>query len=635
MVSWKGELQRTVVLVVLLQLILASTLIVVNHPMLVNAQIISLIDDPTPGYGETSEYMIGSVAVSLILPESNGSIDPSTEDWTSTEEQNVINEVQYALDWWANQNSNASVSFIKEIHLRVPTSYEPINRPVTETYKWISEIMTSLEFPKLSGEIWVDQVRDYVNALRDKLSTDWVFVIFVVDSSNDPDGMFEGGGSARNTPGGPLIYMTYDNGQYGIENMDRVCAHEIGNLFWALDEYVPIAGYNGYLNVTSIPLSGCLMDNLNWSLSGAPYGDSGTWGQVGWHDADSDGIQDIVDTSQQVYLNPSERIGNELNCTGTAAVTPYPNKNPSGNRRNVTINKIQSVQYRVDSGEWLNTTMTPTTLEKQMFYNGTKADVTTYAIVNFTFLTDELLPGNHTIEVKATNQWGNSGCANETVTITQEQNSVAFRITPPNATVYIGTPFSVDFDFENLPQGLEGAGGFWFRLSWNSSILRCESMQDMAFHTVTPQSEWDNLWIFSHVINNTAGYVEYRYYWKDYRPIWNGTYGPISGNGTWATMNFTAIAKGNTTMHLYDVGCGDVYANPIPFKLFDGQVRAKLLGDINSDNTADIYDAILLANAYNSRLGDQNWSLAADLNSDNTVDIYDAILLANNYGKTA
>lgn len=72
--------------------------------------------------------------------------------------------------------------------------------------------------------------------------------------------------------------------------------------------------------------------------------------------------------------------------------------------------------------------------------------------------------------------------------------------------------------------------------------------------------------------------------------------------------------------------------------LIDGQIvvraRVQLQGDMNSDGIVDIYDAILLANAINSKPGDQNWNFAADINGDNVVDIYDAILLANNYGKT-
>jgi hypothetical protein len=59
----------------------------------------------------------------------------------------------------------------------------------------------------------------------------------------------------------------------------------------------------------------------------------------------------------------------------------------------------------------------------------------------------------------------------------------------------------------------------------------------------------------------------------------------------------------------------------------------RLEGDINGDRTVDIYDAIMLANAYNSRPSDPHWNPNADINGDNIVDIYDAIILASNYGK--
>ena len=58
-----------------------------------------------------------------------------------------------------------------------------------------------------------------------------------------------------------------------------------------------------------------------------------------------------------------------------------------------------------------------------------------------------------------------------------------------------------------------------------------------------------------------------------------------------------------------------------------------IAGDINDDGIVDIYDAILLANAYNSKPTSSNWNPNADINGDNIVDIFDAILLANNYGK--
>jgi hypothetical protein len=56
-------------------------------------------------------------------------------------------------------------------------------------------------------------------------------------------------------------------------------------------------------------------------------------------------------------------------------------------------------------------------------------------------------------------------------------------------------------------------------------------------------------------------------------------------------------------------------------------------GDVNGDFTVDIYDAILLANAYNSRPNTSNWNINADVNNDNIVDIYDAIIMANHYNQ--
>jgi hypothetical protein len=65
----------------------------------------------------------------------------------------------------------------------------------------------------------------------------------------------------------------------------------------------------------------------------------------------------------------------------------------------------------------------------------------------------------------------------------------------------------------------------------------------------------------------------------------------------------------------------------------DGVVVITIVGDVRGDGNVDIYDAIMLANAYNTKPGLKNWNPNADINSDNVVDIYDAILLANHYGQ--
>jgi hypothetical protein len=57
-----------------------------------------------------------------------------------------------------------------------------------------------------------------------------------------------------------------------------------------------------------------------------------------------------------------------------------------------------------------------------------------------------------------------------------------------------------------------------------------------------------------------------------------------------------------------------------------------VMGDINGDSVVDIYDAIMLSNAFSSSPGKSNWNPNADLNGDGVVDIYDAIILAGHYG---
>jgi hypothetical protein len=57
------------------------------------------------------------------------------------------------------------------------------------------------------------------------------------------------------------------------------------------------------------------------------------------------------------------------------------------------------------------------------------------------------------------------------------------------------------------------------------------------------------------------------------------------------------------------------------------------MGDLNSDGKVDIYDALVLANAFGTTPSDPRWNVLADLNHDGTVDIYDAIILCNHFGE--
>lgn len=101
----------------------------------------------------------------------------------------------------------------------------------------------------------------------------------------------------------------------------------------------------------------------------------------------------------------------------------------------------------------------------------------------------------------------------------------------------------------------------------------------------------------------------------------------ITLNCTW---NTTGFAYGDYTLI--------AYAWPVENEtnisnnfMVDGMVYVGIPGDVNGDGMVDIYDAILLAGAFNSQPASPDWNPNADINGDQIVDIYDAIILAANF----
>lgn len=318
-------------------------------------------DDPTPGYAETSEYFIGRVAVGIVLPESDGSVDASTEDWTENERALVLSEITAALDWWAAQEPNADLTFVYDDGTAAPvtTGYEPVSRSYSDQSLWIGEVMETKGY---TGTSYFGQVRAHNNDLRDEYNTDWAFTIFVVDSSNDEDNRFADGHFAYAYLGGPFTVMTYGNNGYGPENMDAVAAHEIGHIFLALDQYEaarqPCARQSGYLGVENqnSEYGDCASDEPSIMRGHvAPYSDGViddyARGQLGWHDSDGDGILDPVDTTLRVtssrYVTDANQ-SNILTFVGSVQDEPI----TSTLRRETIINTIEQVQYRVVGDEW-------------------------------------------------------------------------------------------------------------------------------------------------------------------------------------------------------------------------------------------------------------------------------------------
>jgi hypothetical protein len=97
--------------------------------------------------------------------------------------------------------------------------------------------------------------------------------------------------------------------------------------------------------------------------------------------------------------------------------------------------------------------------------------------------------------------------------------------------------------------------------------------------------------------------------------------------------NTTGYAKGNYSIAVV-VGTVPYEADTVDNSLLDGAVKVTIPGNLNTDNIVDIYDAIILSNAFNSKPTSPTWNPNADINGDQVVDIYDAILLANAFNKS-
>lgn len=66
----------------------------------------------------------------------------------------------------------------------------------------------------------------------------------------------------------------------------------------------------------------------------------------------------------------------------------------------------------------------------------------------------------------------------------------------------------------------------------------------------------------------------------------------------------------------------------------DGVTQVRIVGDVNGDDRVDLYDAVLAAQSYDSRVGDSRWNSYADLApSWGVIDIYDMVTLLGHYGQ--
>lgn len=343
----------------------------------------------------TSEYMIGNVYVTLILMESNGKKDANVTDWTSAQIDAVKTQVQISLTWWettfdkSNPDSLISLNFVLDCtwaDTPFETSYEPITRAHQAESLWAGEFLVSQgytgDYSRYQSHL--QNLSAFNNVQRETYGTDWAITIFVVNSrtlsgAKYKSGTLDDGLFAYTWLGGPNMVMTYDNGNWGINNMAIVSAHEIGHLFWALDEYIEAGSahsytaYSGYYNVQNTnaaygrpsnvqPQVSSIMAGANLQLP-AFYNYTSSLSSlemIGWRDSDGDGILDVLDTPLTLtsLTGNFDLLTHTFKFTGTSSVTTLPNQNTQppwrwSSHNNITLNTVDKLQYQINGGDWV------------------------------------------------------------------------------------------------------------------------------------------------------------------------------------------------------------------------------------------------------------------------------------------
>lgn len=319
---------------------------------------------------DTGEFLLGSVAVTPVLFESNGATDQESQDWVSAEIDAAIAKVVEGVTWWSDTldalNTVHTVDFVFDNQFALEpfeTSYEPIDRISNDFNLYVGEFLVAEGFGNVSS---IEEGMKLFNSQqREQLGTDWAFTVFIVDSSDDPDGQFLPGGYFQTA-------FAYAGGLFVVSSSSRpasTIAHEMGHIFWAKDEYPGGAswtdrrGYynaqnlnaadnttSGFVQEDSIMRGGIALGNA-YSANQSP---ESTLAMIGWRDTDNDGIFDIADV-------PLELIGegyfdatsSTYYFTGSASAVPLLNQNSSGPQSDITLNRVSQLQYRLDAGEWV------------------------------------------------------------------------------------------------------------------------------------------------------------------------------------------------------------------------------------------------------------------------------------------
>lgn len=349
---------------------------------------------------DTAEFLLGTVNVSVVLMESNKVVSndnptvgtPLEENWTDTSIAAMKQKVTDGLQWWVDtlyaKFPNAPPGLldfnIDFTHADKPVStrFEPITQPSTDYQFWIYDFLNT---QMTTTGSFTNDTKAYNHSQREANNTNWAFTIYVVNDENDADHKF------APVTGGLERAFAFPGGLFMVTLASRPAStitHEMGHIFWALDEYQGGGTHNttrgyydtqntnawnnptpGYVRVPSIMDRGGCDEDLNGLLCRAYTSHTSSQSSlelIGWRDSDGDGIFDVLDVAHTL-----EGTGSYNPATGTyrfvgeSAVQTLANLNPRNSglpteslQNDITINRISRVEYQIDSQGW-QTAATP------------------------------------------------------------------------------------------------------------------------------------------------------------------------------------------------------------------------------------------------------------------------------------
>ena len=318
------------------------------------------------GAEDTAEYMLGDVLVSVVLLESDGTLDSSTENWTSQSIRETKERIVTGMEWWSDaldqQSSVHDLNFYFDFTFAdqpIATRYEPISRPSNDFIFWINDFFAAAEVPSATG--FDDRILDFNHRQRIEYGTDWALTIFVVNAEQDSDSRFDASGSFPRA-------FAFAGGRFFVATSERPAstfAHEAAHMFWAMDEYAGGKSYDehrGYYNSQNTNAYDgnpnpegrvrSIMDSHLTAFSTHAISDS-AMEMIGWKDSDQDGIFDVLDVphhleGQGEFISPENRFS----FSGMTQVATLSNHNPDGNGNAITLNRISRVEVRFDQSTW-------------------------------------------------------------------------------------------------------------------------------------------------------------------------------------------------------------------------------------------------------------------------------------------